>query len=112
MFFHEHDAGINVLNHLPERIVIDQATRTRGVEAPGGIVEIGIVVQVGSNIISQVLKSPLLFEKVFALRLEGRCLGFHGLERVGERREELQGRIGIVDQSIEMALRECELIPV
>jgi hypothetical protein len=70
MFLHEYNARVNVLNHFTKRGIIHQPTSARSIETPCRIIEVGIVMEIGSNFVSQVLQSSLFFQEIFALCLE------------------------------------------
>ena len=70
MFFHERDAGVDVLNHFSKIIVINQSTGTGSVETPGSRVQVCVVVQVRSNFVCQHLEPSLLCQEVLAFGSE------------------------------------------
>lgn len=109
---HEHDAGINVVDHLAKALIIHQLACTRGVQPTCGIVKVLIVMEVRSDVMRQLLEAALLIEQVLTLRLERGCLGFHSLERIGQGGEQLQAGVGVIYQPVKMALCESQLIAI
>lgn len=68
--------------------------------------------QVGADLVGELLESALLRQQVLALGLERRRLGFHGLERLGQRGEEFEGFVRVVDERVEVSLRDGKLVLV
>lgn len=109
---HEVDAGVQVPQNLTKRFVVNQSPGTGGVQTPCDVVEVHVEVDISADFVRKLFEAVLFREQVLALRLERRCLGFHGLERVGECREKFQRCICVVDERIKMSFRERQLVLV
>jgi hypothetical protein len=62
MVVHEDDAGIDVVNHIAEALIINHPTCARGVQPSCGVVEVLIILKVCSNVIDQLFKTTLFIE--------------------------------------------------
>lgn len=70
MILHKDDAGVNILDHLSKRGVIDQSAGAGRIETSCCIIEVRIVMKIGADFVGQGFKPSLFLQKFFALRLE------------------------------------------
>lgn len=56
------------------------------------------------------METLLLIDEVLALRLERGGLGLDRLERIGERRQEVEGRVRVDNEGVEVALGQLQLV--